>query len=315
MSIRHLAIKMILAGLAVLAAVSPAQAQQRRVQGQTVDNEDKPLAGVSLTITSPVQKNFIKKMSSDKDGKFTLMVMETVDQLEIKAEKDGYETKLTAVRPTLGSTAVALTLRKLSAEETLWSGPEGKEAQESFQKGVEATKSKDWPAAREAFAKAAKIRPQLFEAWVNLATTDYNLKAYEETIATAQKVLEMKPEFAPANKLIADSYLMLGQKDKAEPFLKKVAEGDPKLAADIAFNEAAELVNAGKDPEAKLKFEAALQAQPNFPEAHYELGLLDFRQGDKAGAREHLLKFTELDPSNAKVGVAQALIAELDKSK
>jgi Flp pilus assembly protein TadD len=54
------------------------------------------------------------------------------------------------------------------------------------------------------------------------------------------------------------------------------------------------LAAVGKQPQAVAELEAVISDQPDNAEAHYQLGRLYTRLGERTKAREHLLTFQRL---------------------
>ena len=59
------------------------------------------------------------------------------------------------------------------------------------------------------------------------------------------------------------------------------------------FNQGVILWNAGKIAEAKKQFEAAIAANPNHAEAHYQLGMALVNEGNLAGAGDRVRNVPE----------------------
>jgi len=59
--------------------------------------------------------------------------------------------------------------------------------------------------------------------------------------------------------------------------------------------------NAGKWQEAKSRFESAIRADPDLPEAHFNLALTLHKLGDHQEATVHFKRAGELAPSNKEI--------------
>ena len=64
------------------------------------------------------------------------------------------------------------------------------------------------------------------------------------------------------------------------------------------FTEGNRLFREGRWGGARQQFQAAVQAQPDLAEAHYNLGLAMDHMGDSEGARSHYIKAANLAPGN-----------------
>ena len=80
-----------------------------------------------------------------------------------------------------------------------------------------------------------------------------------------------------------------------------------------SFNDAAKLVNAGKDAEAEPLLKQSISADPKFGQAYYELGMLQVRGGKNADAKANLQKYVELDPNGKDVSTAKEMLKYIGK--
>ena len=71
------------------------------------------------------------------------------------------------------------------------------------------------------------------------------------------------------------------------------------------YNQGVILWNAGKIGEAKKQFEAAVQANPNHAEAHYQLGMALVNEGNLAGAATEFETYLKLVAGRAERGHRQ----------
>jgi len=96
-----------------------------------------------------------------------------------------------------------------------------------------------------------------------------------------------------------------GGKDTLETALSAPPRAVPAAAA--ANEEGIKLFYARQWDAARVKFEAAIQAQPTLAEAHYNLGLVyDALRNDKE-ARKHFIEAANLAPGNKVIWSSPAL--------
>jgi Flp pilus assembly protein TadD len=79
------------------------------------------------------------------------------------------------------------------------------------------------------------------------------------------------------------------------------------------FNQGVILWNGGKVAEAKKQFEAAIQANPSHPEAHYQLGMALVNEGNLAAAGGEFETYLKLAPEGPNAATAKSLVAQLKK--
>ena len=73
------------------------------------------------------------------------------------------------------------------------------------------------------------------------------------------------------------------------------------------FNQGVILWNAGKIADAKKQFEAAVAANPNHAEAHYQLGMALVNEGNLAGAATEFETYLKLAPDGPNAATAKGL--------
>ncbi len=103
--------------------------------------------------------------------------------------------------------------------------------------------------------------------------------------------------------VLAESYTAKGDKTKAAEYRKKL----PADAASM-FNEAAHLINSGKDAEAEPMLKGAIAANDKFAAAYYELGMLYVRTQKNADAKTNLQKYLELEPNGKDAATAKEML-------
>ena len=107
MRLSRIMIVLVLVG-AVLALSAPATAaQMARISGTVVDTDGQPIAGVTITITTPDSERFEVVKTTDQKGKVTLSFGNVEWQYEIRLEKGGFQTKAEPLPLTAGGTVKA----------------------------------------------------------------------------------------------------------------------------------------------------------------------------------------------------------------
>ena len=90
----------------------------------------------------------------------------------------------------------------------------------------------------------------------------------------------------------------------------KAAEAKKKMPANAGalFNDAAKLINSGKDADAEALLKQAIVADEKFAPAYYELGMIYVRAGKNADARTNLQKYLELEPDGKDAATAKEML-------
>jgi len=313
--------------LLALAIALPAAAQSTgMVKGVVKDTSGQPVDGakVSIDMTEGVNRHFETK--SNKKGEFVQIGLPP-GRYNVVAEKD----KLSSA-PTLAAVRVGG-----PAEVTLVLGagggagaPVSKEAaaknaalKQAFEDGIAASKANDYDAAIASFNKAVEISPTCADCHYNIAYMYSQKKDYDNAEAEYKKAIEIKPEYAEAYNGLANIYNMQRKFDLAAEASKKAMEvgggggGAAGAAgggnADALYNQGVILWNAGKIPDAKKQFEAAVAANPNHAEAHYQLGMALVNEGKLPEAAIEFDTYLKLAPSGPNAATAKGILATIKK--
>ena len=172
--------------------------------------------------------------------------------------------------------------------------------------------------------------PNCAECYANIGTVQGQAKKYDEAEAAYKKAIELKPDFAEAYNGLANVYNAEKKFDLAAEASKKAMElatapaaggapGAPGAAAAAPsasqiFNQGVILWNAGKIPEAKAAFEAAVKADPNMADAQYWLGMALVNTGTPEAMKEakpHFEAYLKLAPTGANIETAKAILATI----
>lgn len=138
---------------------------------------------------------------------------------------------------------------------------------------------------------AAKDREQIEQA---------RRQNLEQITQIFQKAIQMKPDFAAAHFLLAQTAIRLGNLDAA---LKSVENAKAAAPFDIgvAFELGLLYYQKSDLDRAQAEFERAVSINDNYSNARYFLGLIYDRKGDKAKAADQFAKVLRLNPDNEEV--------------
>lgn len=310
----------------VLALAGPLHAVgEGRIIGTVMDGQKKPVEGAKVLVTLPGVASIRQEKKTDKDGKFTLLLLDATKEYKIQIEKEGFQPYEEMLKPTLQETLrISFTLAPAQAAATTGVDPNSAEAKElegknaavfAFNDGVGKVKAGDREGAILKFEEALKLNPDLIEAHAVLADVYVEQKKYPQAIASAERVLQAKPNDPGALAALYDAAVGAGDKAKADAALKALAGGAPgRETAVRLLNKGVADFNASRMAEALEAFRTAERADPTFPKTHYMLGLTYANLDDKAKAVEHLAKFVEMAPADdADMETAKAMLEELKK--
>jgi len=177
-----------------------------------------------------------------------------------------------------------------------------------FNQGADAVRVGDVDTAMERFQKAAELDPELAPAHAALARLYLEKKENEKALAAAETALNIDPDLVDVQKVRYEAYRRMGDEEKAKEVFAEMAAADPEGLAETLYENGREAFNAGNTEQARIAFEQALQADPDYARAHYMLGLVYVNSGQPAKAKEHLNKFIELAPDDPEVATAKEML-------
>jgi tetratricopeptide (TPR) repeat protein len=155
----------------------------------------------------------------------------------------------------------------------------------------------DW--GRDELQRLSHGDPQnpLYLYW--LAKLDYDARAYTEAISLLRRVIELDPNMMRAYNNLGLCYDSLGQFDEAIRSFTRAIElnrGQKQPSAWPPLNLAVSLISRNRLDEAVARLHESLSYNPEFPQAHYELGLVLEKERKFENAIALLQRAIELDP-------------------
>jgi tetratricopeptide (TPR) repeat protein len=186
----------------------------------------------------------------------------------------------------------------------------------SFEEGVVATQAKDFDLAIQKFNEAATSAPSCFDCYYNIGYAYSQKKDDKQAEAAWLKAVELKPDYTEALNALATLYNNQKRFDEASAMSQKAASagsGTGAGNADAIYNQGIILWNQGKIPEAKVKFEEALQVNPNHAEANYQLGMAQLNAGDIPAAITSFEKYLSIAPTGQFAAQAKGILTQLKK--
>ena len=142
-----------------------------------------------------------------------------------------------------------------------------------IQRGIAAMRGQQWNSARSAWESVLRLEPENAAALSNLGKVQYQLAEYEAARGSLEKATTLKPD-------LADSWLTLGQVylELKAPMMavsattRGVAENpsDPRAHNSLAII----LKRIGWTNGAEVELQKALDLDPDFTEAHFNLAVM-----------------------------------------
>ena len=294
--------------ITLLAAVNAFAVGEARIKGKVVDSADKkPIAGAVVTLEATENKTVKKEAKTNASGDYALFVLDGTIRYKFTFTAPGYAPYEEVIKLKLGEPNTKdVELSKGSAPGVPGKAPEPDPAAVAYNEGAELANSGKVAEAVAKFEKAVQLKPTLTPAWIALAKTNFKLKNYDKAITAAKKALEIDDEDAGMWNVLMQSYTATGDKAKAAEAQKHVPANATQL-----FNEAAALINKGKDADAEKLLKQAIESDDKMAMAYYELGMIYVRSGNSADAKTNLNKYLTLDPNGKEAATAKEMIKYL----
>lgn len=295
--------------LSVAAAGRLSAGSEGRVIGTILDEKQAPIPGVTVTVTSPEFK-YTKTYTSDKDGKFTVTVIDATRTYAIRLDKEGFAPFEDTLPIEVGATKrMSYELPHLhpaappqpSAEDLAkQKALEGKnEAIKLYNEGVAALQANDLEKAATQFAAAAAQEPTLEEAWAALAAVRLDQKRYADAVPALEKALALNPKDVRVITGRYDAYVGVGDAAQAAAALEAMrGVVPPRDIAVRQFNAAAEASRVGKGDAAIAGLKAALETDPGLAPAHSALASIYISRKSYQDALAEADALLGLEPGN-----------------
>jgi len=305
---RNKTIAMCLLALAVVAGNAFAVGEAR-MTGKITDAVTKaPIPNATITLVSTGGRNFKGDYKAEKDGLYRILVLDGTLTYQVTYAATGYQPYVETVKLRLGE----LNTKDIALVPANAVAPAGgvpaaaakaDPAVEAYNAGAGLYNEGKKAEAAAKFEEAVGAKPDLIAGWEALAKVSVELKNNDRAIQAANKALELAPDEMDMYAVLYSAYTATGDKAKA-------AEAKKKLPADAnsLFNDAAKLINSGKDAGAEPLLKQAIAINDKFSIAYYELGMVYVRTGKNADAKTNLLKYLELDPNGKDAATAKEML-------
>ena len=283
---------------------------EARMQGKITDAAThKPIPNAQIIIDAVSGHNVHNEFKGDKDGVYRFLILDGTIPYKFTIKAEGYAPFEFTLKPTLGEVntrdvqLVAGSGNAPAAGATPAAAAKANPAVAAYNEGAALANEGKLPEAIAKIEEAVAAKPDLTAGFEALAKLYLRTKNYDKAIDRANKALEIDNDNQDMFTVLAESYTAKGDKTKAAEYRKKL----PADAATL-FNEAARLINSGKDGEAEPLLKGAIGANDKFAQAYYELGMLYVRSQKNADAKANLQKYLELEPNGKDAATAKEML-------
>jgi tetratricopeptide (TPR) repeat protein len=288
-------------------AVNALALGEGRLVGKITDAVTKnPVPNATILVVSTGARNFRQEFKAEKDGMYRILLIDATLRYAITWSAPGYASYTEPMKLKLGDITtkdVALTPATATAAAAPAAEAKPDPAVGAYNEGAQLFNAGKFPEAVAKFQEAVTAKPDLTAGWLALARAAIQTKDYAKAIEAANKGLAGDPDEMDMYSVLYTAYTATGDKVKA-------AEAKKKLPANASslFNDAAKLINSGKDAEAEPLLKQAIVADEKFAPAYYELGMLDVRLQKNADAKVNLQKYLELEPNGKDASTAKEML-------
>jgi tetratricopeptide (TPR) repeat protein len=284
---------------------------EARVQGKVTDAvTHKAIPFVVITVDAVTGHNVHNEFKADKDGVYRFLILDGTLSYKFTYKAPGYANVEQTMKLALGdintkdvTMAPASGAAQGSGVAAAPSAAKADPAVAAYNAGAELANAGKIPEAIAKVEEAVAAKPDLTAGYEALAKLYLRTKNYDKAIDRANKALEIDTNNQDMFGVLVESYTAKGDKVKAAEYRKKL----PADAASM-FNDAAHLINSGKDAEAEPLLKSAIAANDKFAAAYYELGMLYVRTQKNADAKVNLQKYLELEPAGKDAATAKEML-------
>jgi tetratricopeptide (TPR) repeat protein len=280
---------------------------EARLTGKIIDAVTKaPIPNATITLVSTGGRNFKGDYKAEKDGIYRILVLDGTLPYQVTFAAPGYQPYVETMKLRLGelnTKDVALAPANAAAPAAAPAAAKADPAVAAYNAGAGLYNEGKKAEAAAKFEEAVAAKPDLIAGWEALAKASAELKNNDRAIQAANKALELAPDETDMYAVLYNAYTVTGDKAKA-------AEAKKKLPADAnsLFNDAAKLINSGKEAQAEPLLKQAIAVNDKFAAAYYELGVLYLHTGKYADAKANLGKYLELDPNGKDAATAKEML-------
>jgi TolA-binding protein len=308
--------------VALVVGAAPAFAQSTgMVKGKVVDSANQIVEGATVILETKDSGARRFKVTTNKKGEYIQIGLQP-GTWTITASKDGIGEAKTDIRITLGaSEQIDLTLAKAGAA----GGPgvSKEEAakmqamQKAFEDGIALTQAGKLDEAIVKFSEAKAVNPDCYACQFNIGLSYAAKKDIPKAEEAFLAASALKPESPEPYNQMANMYNAAKQFDKAAQMAAEASKRSGGAAggasAESLFNQGVVLWNGQKYADAKVQFEAAVKAKPDYADAHYWVGMASLNTGAMPAARASFESYLKYAPTGQYAEQVKTFLTQLPK--
>ncbi|MXX75744.1 MAG: tetratricopeptide repeat protein [Holophagales bacterium] len=304
-----------IAGL-LLASVLSAQgwAGRGRLSGTVEDSEGKSVQGATVKLT--MDGAGPDEVQTDRRGRWAKGGLRSGDWV-VLVSKTGFVPTEHAVTineyATGADRPVLKTQLRVAEAGGLTDDASSQAARELLEQGNGLLAVEDFEGAIEVFSEALPSLPDGAKAsvLVIIAQNHARLDRDDEAIADLEKALALAPDNVDALRLMSRRLAALGRSEEAQQYLARLPE-DLRADPEILLREGVDLYNQNDFEGAVEKLTAAIEGEPEWPDAYYYRGLARMAATQNEAAAEDFRKLIELAPDDPRAEEAKQFAEYLE---
>jgi tetratricopeptide (TPR) repeat protein len=287
------------------------------IRGKVVDEDDRPLAGVKITITKlaqdPSRPTDPVELVTGEDGEYYARNV-SLGEHTFVYQLAGYETFENIRELRAGPVRIDVTLRKAEIPEEFVRANVANEAYaaaaDAFNAGNYAETVSLAREAREALEDVPDSADALGYVYALLGAAYSRQRMFDEAVDAFERRLELQPAEAAAHLELAQALADSGDEESAGAHFEAALALDPDNAM-TRYNVGVTMVNAGSVEAGIVHIERAIELQPVYPLAYKSLGYAYAGNEQYQKAIDAFQKYLEQSPEAADAAEIRDFIALL----
>lgn len=291
--------KQLAVGILVVLAAAGVSAQEwrgmGRVGGKVVDEDGKPVAGVTVKATLPRAGNRGPESKSNARGEWAVGGI-AGGEWALDFSKDGYETRSLTVQVMETTRLPPMEIRL--ARKAKPAVDPNVEIREKLTEAAGLMNAKEFARARAIYEELSTKYPEVKQFRPLIARSYYGEGNKKAAIEHLRQALAQDPGNVEVTLLLGNTLMEEGHADEARKILDSIDESkitDPS----VLLNAGIALLNDKKNEEALPWFDKAVTRFPADPVAYYYRGITQLSLGKTAEAKTDLEKYVSIAPADA----------------
>jgi tetratricopeptide (TPR) repeat protein len=278
-----------------------------RIAGKVVDDNGKPVEGVTVKAILPTAGNQGPQAKSNAKGEWAIAGIAR-GGWALDFIKEGYETKSVSVSLTEGQRIPAMEIVMTKAAAV---ADPNEEIKEKLTEASRLMNAKQFGKARAIYEELSARYPEVTQFRPLIARTYYGEGDKDRAIEHLRVAAEKDPDNVEVTLLLGNILMETGKAEEGRQILESVDESkvkDPTVYLNVGIG----MINQGKHAEAVTWFDKAIARFPQHADAYYYRGISKLSLGDREAARTDLEKFLSLAPADApEIKMAKQILESL----